>query len=102
MSVGPPNKSLEPTLLSRILLRLVLPSQRFKSSLVTLRQPQGDSAPPLYERLAPLRCAHRSYNVAADFIPLLSLLAPLASYNKRMKRLRRYLTHSSPYGDSVA
>jgi hypothetical protein len=43
----PANKSLEPTLLSRILVRLLLPLQHFKSSLVTLRQPQGGSAPPL-------------------------------------------------------
>jgi hypothetical protein len=42
---GPPNKSLEPTLLLRILLGLFLPLQHFKPSLVTLRQPQGGSAP---------------------------------------------------------
>ena len=44
---GPPNQSLEPTLLSRILLKLFLPLQHCKSSLVTLSQPQGGSAPPL-------------------------------------------------------
>ena len=44
---GAPNQSLEPTLLSRILLRLLSPLQHCKSSLVTLRQPQGGSAPPL-------------------------------------------------------
>ena len=44
---NPANKSLEPTLLSRILVRLILPLQHFKSSLVPLRQPQGGSAPPL-------------------------------------------------------
>jgi hypothetical protein len=40
--------SLEQTLLSRILLRLVLPLQHFRSSLVTLRQPQGGSARSRY------------------------------------------------------
>jgi len=43
-----PNQSLEPTLLSRVLLGLFLPLQHFKPSLVSLRQPQGGSAPPLY------------------------------------------------------
>jgi hypothetical protein len=38
------NQSLEPTLLSRILLRLILPLQHFKPSLITLRQPQGGSS----------------------------------------------------------
>ena len=36
-----PNKSLQPTLLSSILLRLVSRLRRFKSSLITLRKPQG-------------------------------------------------------------
>jgi hypothetical protein len=49
-----PNKSLEPTLLSRILLGLLLPLQHFRSSLVTLRQPQGGSAPADEPKL---RCA---------------------------------------------
>ena len=39
------NKSLEPTLLSRILFRPFLPLQRFRPSLVTLHKPQGGSAP---------------------------------------------------------
>jgi membrane protease YdiL (CAAX protease family) len=43
----PPNKPLQPNLLSRILLRLVLCSQHLKPSLVSLRQPQGGSAFPL-------------------------------------------------------
>jgi hypothetical protein len=53
-SVVPPNQSLEPTLLSRILLRLALPLQHFKSSLATLRQPQGGSAPPMSRNSAAL------------------------------------------------
>ena len=40
-----PNKSLEPTLLSRILVRFALPLERLDSSLISLRQPQGSSAP---------------------------------------------------------
>ena len=48
VGAGSPNQSLELTLLSRILLRLVLSLWHFKSSLVTLRQPQGGSAPSRY------------------------------------------------------
>jgi len=39
------NKSLEPTLLSRVFMRVFSALKHFKSGLVTLRQPQGGSTP---------------------------------------------------------
>jgi len=41
MQAEPPNKRMQPTLLSRIFERVVSLLKHFKSSLVTLRQPQG-------------------------------------------------------------
>ena len=63
-----PNNSLNPTLLSRILVRIGLPLQRFGARAVPLRRPQGRLARPRYIATLPLLAKCSIYPYLGDLL----------------------------------